>query len=380
MNIYVLGRSLPIYKNTNIGIFEYGQARLLSNDLKVTYLFCDNQSIKIHRKVKQYYKHQDNLLVSGIYFPIGGIYKPLYEEIKYLCFKQVFDKAMNTDNNYPDIIHVHFPLLTLNKKIIDYIKSKNVKIVVTEHWSKILEKKLTAYEVKKLNIIMKNVNSFKVVSSTLKSSVEFYRSNDNLTVEVIPNFVPNIFLEKDTKNIDNDEKFNLAFIGRFSKNKNIKFLIESMPQLIKKIPNVQLNIYGGGVEDNALKRVVNELNLDSYVKFHGYVSNDEVPNKLQNNDVYVSASLFETFGVPYIEAMALGIPVISPKNGPIDDVIRANEGILFINNDIDSYNSAVLAMYNKYKNIDKIKIKKNIENMFSEETIKKNLLSIYNSI
>lgn len=378
MKIIVLGRSLPENNKNNIGIFEYAQAKILTKIFEVNYIFCDNQSIKVNKRFKLFTKKSDDLIITGIYLPIGGLYKPLFELIKYYCFIIIFKRI--TKKDIPEIIHVHYPLLTLNKRIIDFLNRKNIKIIVTEHWSKIAQEKLSNKEIEKLNYIYNNVCSFNVVSSLLKNSVLKYINKDSNNLNIVPNFVPNYFFELDDKVTNDNKKFRLVFVGRFTQTKNVEFLIKAMPNLIKLIPEIELNLYGNGIEKDNLMKLCKNLKLGNYVKFHGYIDNKNLPKELIKNDIYVSASKIETFGVPYIEAMAVGLPVVSPINGPLDELIQDNYGNLFYQNNINSFVVSIIKIYNSYPNIDRELIRSSIKSRYSESAIIEKLCIIYDDV
>jgi len=377
MNVFVLGRSLPVKNKSNIGIFEYSQAKILSKKVNVTYIFCDNQSLKVHKKFK-FYKNMDELLkIYGLYLPIGGLYKPFYEKFKYYMFKLLYKKAVKSQGK-PDIIHIHYPIITVNQKIISFLKQQGIKIVVTEHWSKIAKLELNNYEKEKLFYLSNNVDSFNVVSPLLRDAI-FSFTNFGFDIGITSNFVSDKFLEKEIIN-QKIVTFKMAFVGRYDKNKNIEFLVKAMPSIMKRIPNIELNLYGDGRERENIKKIITDLSLENYVNMHGFISNEKLPDKLMENNIYVSASELETFGVPYIEAMALGLPVVSPINGALDDLLIKNYGELFENNDIESFVNAIQKVYDNYNKIDRNFIKQNIKSKFSESTISNELIEIYNII
>ncbi|MBP9822420.1 MAG: glycosyltransferase family 4 protein [Candidatus Pacebacteria bacterium] len=78
-----------------------------------------------------------------------------------------------------------------------------------------------------------------------------------------------------------------------------------------------------------LKKLTTELGLDSEVIFVGAIDNKEVSRYLALADVFVRPSLSEGLGVSFLEAMAVGVPVVGTKVGGIPDFITDGETGLF---------------------------------------------------
>lgn len=109
--------------------------------------------------------------------------------------------------------------------------------------------------------------------------------------------------------IGNDDVV-LIFLGGICERKDPLFLIENMPYLVAKYPNIRLLIVGPVVEvryNDKLQRAVKEGGMDEYVFFCGKTSDPYA--YLEMSDIMVFASRLEGFGTAVIEAMAHGLPV-----------------------------------------------------------------------
>lgn len=118
----------------------------------------------------------------------------------------------------------------------------------------------------------------------------------------------------------------IAFAGRMAGNKRIDLLIEALPRVLKAVPAAALLLVGDdhGAEafrDNVARARARAtaLGVADRVVFTGIV--DDLPAHLRLADVYASASLHEGFGVPLIEAMASGIPVVASNATAHPDVV-----------------------------------------------------------
>lgn len=118
----------------------------------------------------------------------------------------------------------------------------------------------------------------------------------------------------------------LLFVGRVASNKRVDLLIEALAQVKQQIPNTALLVVGDNDSNPAFREVmitlrqrIAELGLTEDVLFTGRV--DALPPYYRLAELYVTASLHEGFGVPLIEAMASGIPVIASNTTAHPEVV-----------------------------------------------------------
>jgi glycosyltransferase involved in cell wall biosynthesis len=125
----------------------------------------------------------------------------------------------------------------------------------------------------------------------------------------------------------------MLFVGRMAGNKRIDLLIEALARVRSKIPDTKLLLVGDDRGAVAYREIVaaararaDELGIADCVIWTGPV--DELPPYYRLADVYVTASLHEGFGVPLIEAMACGVPVVASRVGAMPWVVE-DAGLLF---------------------------------------------------
>jgi glycosyltransferase involved in cell wall biosynthesis len=101
------------------------------------------------------------------------------------------------------------------------------------------------------------------------------------------------------------------FVGNLYKHKNVEELILAMKELVKVYPKACLQIVGHGQMYEVLKLFITKLKLEDNVELVGRVSEAELPYRYASCDAYVTASKWELFGLPLLEAMACGKLVVA---------------------------------------------------------------------
>lgn len=117
------------------------------------------------------------------------------------------------------------------------------------------------------------------------------------------------------------DQFIVTFLGRIAKEKSIDVLIDAMKEIVKENDNILCLIVGGGPYLDELKELVKDDQTEKYIIFTGPKLSQEVPSYYHLSNVFVSASVTETQGLTYIEAMASGIPAVARYDQNLENVI-----------------------------------------------------------
>jgi glycosyltransferase involved in cell wall biosynthesis len=120
----------------------------------------------------------------------------------------------------------------------------------------------------------------------------------------------------------------LAYIGNLHPRKNLATLLEAFSQLCQGGLEHQLAVIGGGglgrlnnTEYRKLMFRVQDLGLEERVVFTGYVPDERLKSLLIRADMLVFPSIYEGFGLPPLEAMACGVPVITSRRSSLPEVV-----------------------------------------------------------
>ncbi|MDK1724715.1 glycosyltransferase family 4 protein [Dellaglioa algida] len=114
-------------------------------------------------------------------------------------------------------------------------------------------------------------------------------------------------------------------LSRLAFEKNTKEIIDVMPAIVEKTPDVLFLIVGDGPARETLEEQVVSMNLESNVRFTGEVDNDEVFHYYQLADLFISASVTESQGLTFIEALAAGTPVLAKTGDYTDELMDQPE-------------------------------------------------------
>ena len=150
----------------------------------------------------------------------------------------------------------------------------------------------------------------------------------------------------------------LITVSRFDKRKNHEKILMALRNLKQKYPDIVYICIGYGDEESNLKKLVNELELDTQVMFFKDISIDLKNALIAKSDIFVMPSIIhkksvEGFGIVYIEAAQYGVPSIGGKDGGASDAINHNKtGLICDGNDLNEIYSSLDSLIESKKYIE----------------------------
>lgn len=246
---------------------------------------------------------------------------------------------------HPDVVHIQteFSARILAMAVV---KSINAPIVMTFHTH--YEQFVAPYIVGKK--LLTKVASFFYHRTYRKTKVlvaPSYKAKDILEnyhihqpIYVIPNGIPfsdNPITPQEKARmlkklrIPNNGKV-LVSVSRISHEKNLDELIDFMPALLKREPQIRLLIVGGGPHLKKLQKKAAKMRLSGRVIFSGPVPHSEVDKYYQLGNIFVCASTFETQGLTYAEAMSNRLPLVCRSDKCLVNVIENGKNGYTYNN------------------------------------------------
>jgi glycosyltransferase involved in cell wall biosynthesis len=118
------------------------------------------------------------------------------------------------------------------------------------------------------------------------------------------------------------EKY-IFYEGGLDIRKNVTQLIEAFAIIAPKFPNLNLYIAGNYFESPLIPNIpalISQYNVEDRVKLLGYISDEDMVKYIQGAEILVYPSLYEGFGIPIIEGLSLGTPVITSNIGAMKEV------------------------------------------------------------
>jgi len=184
--------------------------------------------------------------------------------------------------------------------------------------------------------ILKNSDKVIVASYFLKKlAMEIGLSGDK--IKVIYNSIDFLDTQSDLK-VDLKKELNISgqvilTNARLTPWKGVDTLIKIMPKLIKKYENIKLIIISQGPERKNLEKLAVDLDVEENVIFVGQVSRQLVVEYLKISDVFVLNTNYEGMSFSILEAMKVGLPIITTPAGGNPETINHGETGLMVEYD-----------------------------------------------
>ncbi|MCW8884505.1 MAG: glycosyltransferase [Motiliproteus sp.] len=137
----------------------------------------------------------------------------------------------------------------------------------------------------------------------------------------------------------------LVHVGRIAHEKNIDFLLQVICRLKQSLPKILLIVAGEGPALKHLKQLGRKLDIEKNLLFVGYLERkSELPDCYRAGDAFVFASRTETQGLVLLEAMALGVPVISTAVMGTRDIVEPQRGAVHAEEDVEQFSQQTLKL------------------------------------
>jgi glycosyltransferase involved in cell wall biosynthesis len=126
----------------------------------------------------------------------------------------------------------------------------------------------------------------------------------------------------------------ILFLGTMDPRKNIRRLLESYALLSKRLRREYCLVLAGweGWDYEGVIKTIDKLGIGPSITYLGYVPDEETPLLYNGASLFVYPSIYEGFGLPPLEAMACGCPVITSNTSSLPEVV-GEEGVM-----VDPYN------------------------------------------
>lgn len=380
MFILIISHGVPSKHDPQLGCFEKDQAEaLVAMGHKVVVTFVDSRFRFIYRKIGLTHTQINGIDYYSCFF-IPGIL------VRKLCGLKVnlFQKSLQLEYIYrrvfkihgrPDVIYSHY---LSNTYLATRLKDKyNIPVVAIEHWSKLNSDQLP-YDIRFMGDYAYNkADALIAVSESLRQRLLEHFNKDSFVVyNMVGSEFADIPISQNVKSVNEVVKF--VSVGSLIHRKGYDILIRAFAKL--KISNFRLQIIGGGNLRKDLQDLIDRNGLSNHISLLGRKNKEEIVEILSQSDVFVLSSRAETFGVVYIEAMMLGLPVIATSCGGPEEFVQKSDGILIPTDNVDALAEALLFMYTNYKMYNRKLIAEDCRKRFSSSVIAKQLTNIFETV
>jgi glycosyltransferase involved in cell wall biosynthesis len=325
---------------------------LMSEDIKNKYfLYTDTKNKKNLQRI-------NNLLkITNNNFKIVSI-TPAYKLLWTMFFL-----ARQAKRDSLDILHVQY--------ITPLFLSKKIKLITTVHdisfarYSRFISKKDLLILKLFIPLSLKKADKIIAVSSFTKEEIiKVYKINGAKIKIIYNGGVAKDFQKKISEKqvLNFRKKYDimkpyLLYLGTLQPRKNISFLIKAFIALKvkykdkKEINELELAIRGEKKGHNYDQKIdsllanIKQKHKDIYskIKFIGYIPNEQAPLIFKGAKIFCFPSFYEGFGLPLLEAMSQGTPVIANNKSCFPEIIK-EAGIIYELNNYEEWSNGILKL------------------------------------
>lgn len=194
-------------------------------------------------------------------------------------------------------------------------------------------------------------------------------------IVIRPNGIDSYWLNHVNTAIPTD-RYRVCYVGTFIRRKNVLQLIEAIDSLLPEYPNIRLDIVGSKGET---EQQIRELaKIKSFIHLYGQIQDkDKLVEIYRDNAIFAMPSLYETFGLVYIEALTQNLRLLYTKGTGIDGLLE-NVGVAIDTPSVDEIRNAIRKLIDDYEKFDGVA--KIDFSYFDWNIIAEQYIEIFNSI
>ena len=292
-------------------------------NIKITYLINHKPNTEeFKRSIKK--RHILSIIKEGV----KGIYL-LYQKktLNIESIEDITSKYIITTREY-------------HNELVGYYAREDIIKIATEHNYHNDDRKY----IRKVTDSVKYFNYFVLVTNTLK---EFYEEKVVPKCIYIPNVLDHLPLKQSSC-----KNHNLISVGRLSKEKGQKDLIDVVKLLKEKYEDIKLYLIGDGNQKETLENYIKQNNLSKNVILTGFLSKNDIELKMLDSYIFVTTSYTESFGLVVLEACSYKLPCVAFDSAAgIKELLEKGNGILVSNRDKKKMKEEIIKLFedDKYR-------------------------------
>lgn len=300
--------------------------------MKVVHVLCSNQFSGAENVVCQIiHMFREDKNFKFVYCsPKGSIQKSLDErDIDYYLLNEFTLKNLKKmlKDVKPDLIHAH----DMRAGFYCSLVCRNIPLVLHVHNNNYDSRNLSL----KSFLFYFAAKKAKKIFWVSKSCFNGYYFNQKLTKKstILYNVIDKDELFNKSNIASKKERFDIIYLGRLTEQKNPERLISVLNKITENNPLIKIAIVGTGDLEEIVKNMIWEYKLNSNIRLFGFLNNPY--GILGNSKMMLMTSRWEGTPMCALEAMCLGIPIVStPTDGLKDLIINGETGYLSDDNDV----------------------------------------------
>ena len=248
----------------------------------------------------------------------GQIREALAERnIKFIPIKDVTVKEIKSVilEYKPDVIHAH----DMYASFVSALACGKIPLISHIHNNAFDARRLSPKSIAYLLPAMKAKHIFWVSESAYKGYLfhKFFHKKSEILYNII-----NIDELYDRMHLDTSTyDYDIIYVGRITYPKNPQRLMKVFSEIVKKLPDVKIAVVGRGELEQEIKELAKELHLENNLEFLGFRPN---PLKMMHDaKVMLMTSRWEGTPMCVLEAMALGLPLVSTPTDGVRELIES---------------------------------------------------------
>jgi len=300
--------------------------------MKICYI-GDGRSIHLRRWVDHFFLKGNEIFIIS-YHPAklsnARVYVVHHEQNPFLVpvtyIAETMQIAEIIRKIQPDFVHLHYVSIDGLAPAL----FKNVPLVVSFWGSDMFHDfRINRKFRMVIKYVLRKADAVTATSHFLAEETQKHLPRDK-QVQIVPFGVDTGFF-RPSRSGKKDRRITLCYIKSLERHYGPQTILSVMPEIIRNHPETELVMVGGGSQEDALKRLANDLGISTHVRFTGPLPAESVREVLKEADIFVMPTQCpEAFGVAALEAQAMEVPVLASRKGGIPEAVLDGEtGILF---------------------------------------------------
>jgi L-malate glycosyltransferase len=275
----------------------------------------------------------------------------------------------------PDVVHAHEYTAAPVAFLLGAIT--RAPVIFSEHYSGFALGTLDGGELRRARWAFEHARMVCPVSASLARHIQAL--TPDAAVEPVPNSVDtDVFVPNLARRASRPPR--LITVGSLKEVKGHRHLIGALAELRQRGRALHLDVIGDGPLRSELEALAVGLGVDDLITFHGAKAKAEVAEALQQADVFVLPSLWETLSCALLEALSAGLPVVATNVGGIREFVTERAGRLVAPGSAGALAAGILEVSESLQRYDPDELRATATGRFSRKAVGGQWAEVYASV